>query len=69
MKIPSSVKLIDPYIAEYYNGLTDLYFLGMETTIDGEPEDGFRRNVTMHVKKGSNAHNYAKKYRLKNKIL
>ena len=68
LRIPASVKLIDPYIAEYYNGLTDLYFLGMETTIDGEPEDGFRSSVTMHVKKGSSAHKYAKKYRLKCKV-
>ncbi len=57
--IPSTVVSINAFIGSYYNGLTDLYFKGINTYVD-DARGGDLRGITLHVLPGSKAEEYAK---------
>lgn len=59
LRIPGSVASVSMHINSYFNGLRDLYFAGVETSVDGS-RGGDWRWITMHVKSGSCAEAFAK---------
>lgn len=68
LEIPSTVVSIDAFIDAYYNGLTDLYFKGMNTFID-DARGGKLDNITFHVLPGSRAEEYVKSHNKRFKYL